>query len=95
VVAVDADGPQRRRRRAVRAHVLPQGRSGPRGHPRPGAAAHRAPPPGVPGAPDDWDDGGPISTWEAYARDVPPEVPGPGPARTPGAPTTGARTEEP
>jgi len=24
--------------------------------------------------PDDWDDGGPISTWEAYARDVPPEV---------------------
>lgn len=23
--------------------------------------------------PTDWDDGGPISTWEAYARDVPPE----------------------
>jgi hypothetical protein len=23
--------------------------------------------------PDDWDDGGPISTWEAFARDVPPE----------------------
>jgi hypothetical protein len=21
----------------------------------------------------DWDDGGPIGTWEAYARDVPPE----------------------
>lgn len=25
-------------------------------------------------APDDWDDGAPISTWEAYARDIPPEV---------------------
>ena len=25
-------------------------------------------------APDDWDDGAPIGTWEAYARDVPPEV---------------------
>lgn len=24
-------------------------------------------------APDDWDDGAPIGTWEAYARDVPPE----------------------
>ena len=24
-------------------------------------------------APDDWDDGKPIGTWEAYARDVPPE----------------------
>ena len=24
-------------------------------------------------APDDWDDGHPLSTWEAYARDVPPE----------------------
>ena len=23
---------------------------------------------------DDWDDGYPIGTWEAYARDVPPEV---------------------
>ena len=22
----------------------------------------------------DWDDGFPIGTWEAYARDVPPEV---------------------
>jgi hypothetical protein len=45
--------------------------------------------------PGDWDDGGPISTWEAYARDVPPEVPGHGPARTAGAQTAGARTEEP
>lgn len=26
-------------------------------------------------APDDWDDGFPIGTWEAYARDVPPEKP--------------------
>ena len=25
-------------------------------------------------APQDWDDGAPISTWEAYARDVPPEA---------------------
>ena len=25
-------------------------------------------------APEDWDDGAPIGTWEAYARDVPPEV---------------------
>ena len=25
-------------------------------------------------APTDWDDGGPISTWEAFARDVPPEA---------------------
>ena len=24
-------------------------------------------------APDDWDDGHPLSTWEAYARDIPPE----------------------
>ena len=24
-------------------------------------------------APDDWDDGVPLGTWEAYARDVPPE----------------------
>ena len=24
-------------------------------------------------APDDWDDGAPIGTWEAFARDVPPE----------------------
>ncbi|MEH6549312.1 MAG: DUF1838 family protein [Pseudomonadales bacterium] len=23
---------------------------------------------------DDWDDGGPISTWEAYARDISPEI---------------------
>jgi hypothetical protein len=24
---------------------------------------------------DDWDDGQPLGTWEAYARDMPPEVP--------------------
>ena len=62
-------------RRAVRSDVLPQGRPRARGHTCTGAGAHPTPPSRSSSrCPMTGMTAAPTSTWEAYARDVPPEV---------------------